>query len=186
MPQANVICVGNITIHLVSRLNQALSTSEKVSATYEIDAHAGILGAAMTAASDGAHVHLIGRVGRDAFADLILGNLHRRGVNTTFVRSVINSKTPLCLRLAFADGGSNEVRHVDAACSVSAEDILAARGAFLEADTLLLDDNLDEMARETAKHLAAKYGLTICSLGSPLPPLPVVTGTGANQLQETL
>src|SRR3954471_21545936 len=87
-PAAVVVIIGSINMDLVARTPRLPGAGETILGTGELLSIPGGTGAnqAVAAARLGADVHMVGRVGDDAFGRTLMRGLRTEGVNTRFVR----------------------------------------------------------------------------------------------------
>jgi sugar/nucleoside kinase (ribokinase family) len=163
----NVICVGNLSVQLVSSVESwpEVSSSQE-SQGYALSLAHGIAGRVLALAESDNSVHLISRIGHDDFGDLMLSAFRRAGVNTTFVKRLHNFQTPCNVKLVLPDGEMSEVSYPNvseqAGCMqsslVTCDEIESARAIFVGAKTVVLDYNIDDAAVKLTEKLAADYG----------------------------
>ncbi len=138
-PTARIAVVGSINMDLLVRSDRLPRPGETVLAD-DVRESPGGKGAnqAVAAARLGAAVAMIGRVGSDAFADRLLGNLGAEGVNTRWVQRTAECASGLAI-VAVDRTGENSITVVPGANrQVSPEDILAAADVIREADVALM------------------------------------------------
>ncbi|MCA9265302.1 MAG: ribokinase, partial [Planctomycetales bacterium] len=125
---------------------------------------------AVAAARLGAEVAMIGRVGDDAFANILVGNLSREGVDTRYIRR--QSDCPSGLAIVSVDrGGENAIMVVPGANSqVTARDAENAADMIADADVLLVQLEVATEAVVAALTIAKQHGVR-----TVLDPAPMVT-----------
>jgi ribokinase len=127
---------------------------------------------AVAAARLGAHVSIVGRVGRDAFADLLLHNLTAAGVDHTFVTQDPQAPTGVAL-IVVDDAGQNSIVVASGAnVRLSPADVEAAQSAIAAAAVLLLqlESPLETVTR--AAQVARAHGVTVILNPAPARSLP--------------
>ena len=93
---------------------------------------------AVAAARLGGQVYMVGRVGEDAFADVLVDNLKSSGVDTGFVQRDSNSPTGVAL-IVVDDAGENIIVVASGAnMQVTEADVAAAEQEIASSDVLLL------------------------------------------------
>lgn len=151
-PQKPIVVVGSINIDLVANTHHIPIAGETVSG-HDFQVHPGGKGAnqAVAIARLGYPVHLIGRVGSDAFGEQLRGHLASAGVDLSALRT---SKGPSGVAvLVVSDAGENS--------------IVVVPGANAHLNAKDIDDHIDlirssamvltqlETPLETALHLAS-------------------------------
>jgi ribokinase len=127
---------------------------------------------AVAAARLGAQVSMVGRVGRDAFAQTLLASLTAAGVDHHHVIQDAQAATGVAL-IVVDDGGQNSIVVAPGAnARLSPADVDAARAAIAAADVLLLqlESPLEAVAR--AAELAHAHGVTVILNPAPACDLP--------------
>jgi ribokinase len=127
---------------------------------------------AVAVARLGAEVSMIGRVGRDAFANPLLENLAAAGVDHTFVTRDSEAVTGVAL-IVVDDAGQNSIVVVSGANRrLSPADVDAAEVTIAAADALLLqlESPLETVTR--AAEVARIHGVTVILNPAPARPLP--------------
>jgi ribokinase len=127
---------------------------------------------AVAAARLGAAVTMVGRVGGDAFARLLLDNLAASGVDHTFVIQDSGAATGVALIVVDAAGQNSIVVASGANMRLSPADVEAAEAAIAAADVLLLqlETPLETVTR--AAQMAHAHGVTVILNPAPAQPLP--------------
>lgn len=171
---ARVTVVGSLNMDLVARVPRIPQPGETIIGS-DFRTLPGGKGAnqAVAAARLGARVSLIGRVGRDAFADSLLDNLAAAGVDYTFVAQDVEAATGMAL-IVVDDAGQNSIVVIPGAnMCLSPADVDAAEAIIAAADVLLLqlEIPLDTVTR--AAELAHGHGLTVVLNPAPARPLPI-------------
>jgi ribokinase len=127
---------------------------------------------AVAAARLGARVSMVGRVGRDAFAQPLLDNLFAAGVDHTLVARDPDAATGVAL-IVVDDAGENSIVVAPGAnMRLSPADVDDAESAIAAADALLLqlESPLETVTR--AAEVAHAHGVTVILNPAPAHPLP--------------
>jgi ribokinase len=127
---------------------------------------------AVAAARLGARVSMVGRVGRDAFAESLLNNLAAAGVDHTFVVHDPEAATGVAL-IAVDDAGQNSIIVASGAnARLSPADVDGAEAAIAGADALLLqlESPLETVTR--AAKVARAHGVPVILNPAPARSLP--------------
>ena len=171
--RAHVTVVGSLNMDLVARTPRIPQPGETIIGG---DFHTvpGGKGAnqAVAAARLGAQVSMVGRVGRDAFANPLLENLAAAGVDHTFVTQYPGAATGVAL-IVVDDAGQNSIVVASGAnMRLSPADVDAAEAAIAAADALLLqlESPLETVTR--AAEVARTHRVTVILNPAPARPLP--------------
>ncbi len=170
---AHVVVVGSLNMDLVARAPHIPQPGETILGR---DFHTlpGGKGAnqAVAAARLGARVTMVGRVGNDAFARLLLDNLVAAGIDHTCVIQDFRAATGVALIVVDAAGQNTIVVASGANARLSPADVEAAEAAIAKADVLLLqlETPLETVTR--AAQIAHAHGATVILNPSPAQPLP--------------
>ena len=171
--RAHVTVVGSLNMDLVARTPRIPQPGETIIGG---DFHTvpGGKGAnqAVAAARLGAQVSMVGRVGRDAFANPLLENLAAAGVDHTFVTQDPGAATGVAL-IVVDDAGQNSIVVASGAnMRLSPADVDAAEAAIAAADALLLqlESPLETVTR--AAEVARTHRVTVILNPAPARPLP--------------
>jgi ribokinase len=127
---------------------------------------------AVAAARLGAHVSMVGRVGRDAFADALLENLAADGIDHTHVAQDGEAATGVAL-IVVDDAGENSIVVASGAnMRLSPADVNAAEATIADSKTLLLqlESPLETVAR--AVEVARAHGIIVILNPAPARSLP--------------
>jgi ribokinase len=170
---ARVTVVGSLNMDLVARAPRIPQPGETIIGG---DFHTvpGGKGAnqAVAAARLGAQVSMVGRVGRDAFADPLLNNLAAAGVDHTFVTQDPEAATGVAL-IVVDDAGQNSIVVASGAnMRLSLADVDGAEAAIAAADALLLqlESPLETVTR--AAKVARAHGVKVILNPAPARSLP--------------
>ena len=139
MVSPRIAVLGSINMDLVIRCKRLPRPGETVLGDDLFEAPGG-KGAnqAVAAARLGASVSMIGRVGSDAFAERLLGNLALEGIDTSNVGRTEGCPSGVAT-VAIDQNGENSITVIPGANGrVSVDDVVAAADAIRAADVLLM------------------------------------------------
>jgi ribokinase len=170
---AHVTVVGSLNMDLVARAPRIPAPGETIIGSEFHNAPGG-KGAnqAVAAARLGAHVSMVGRVGRDAFGEALLENLASDGIDHTFVKQDPDAATGVAL-IVVDDAGQNSIVVASGAnMRLSPADVDAAKETVADADVLLLqlESPLETVAR--AAEVAREHGVRVILNPAPARQLP--------------
>jgi ribokinase len=170
---ANISVVGSLNMDLIARTPRFPQPGETIIGD-EFHTVPGGKGAnqAVAAARLGAQVSMVGRVGRDAFAESLLDNLAAAGVDHTFVIHDPEAATGVAL-IAVDDAGQNSIIVASGAnVRLSPADVDGAEAAIAGADALLLqlESPLETVTR--AAKVAHAHGVPVILNPAPARSLP--------------
>jgi ribokinase len=116
---------------------------------------------AVAAARMGAHVSMIGRVGRDGFGEQLLKVARQDGIDTRYISQDQGEATGIALITVDSQGRNTIVVASGANLALTPQHLHAARSAFQDAQVLVtqLENPLDTVSE--AISLAAQHGLQI-------------------------
>jgi ribokinase len=170
---AHVAVVGSLNMDLVARAPRIPQPGETIIGR---DFHTlpGGKGAnqAVAAARLGAAVAMVGRVGSDAFARLLLDNLAAAGVDHTAVVQDPGAATGVALIVVDAAGQNTIVVAAGANMRLSPADVETAEAAIAAADVLLLQLETPLETATRAAQIAHAHGVTVILNPAPAQPLP--------------
>jgi ribokinase len=170
---AHVAVVGSLNMDLVARAPRIPQPGETIIGR---DFHTlpGGKGAnqAVAAARLGAAVAMIGRVGSDAFARLLLDNLATAGVDHSSVIQDGEAATGVALIVVDAAGQNTIVVASGANMHLSPADVEAAETVIASADVLLLQLETPLETATRAAQIAHAHGVTVILNPAPAQPLP--------------
>jgi ribokinase len=175
--KAKIAVVGSLNMDLVARSPRIPVPGETIMGS-DFHTMPGGKGAnqAVAAARLGAQVSMVGCVGQDVFADLLLDNLAAAGVDSTFVSQEANVATGVALITVDDDGQNSIVVTMGANACLSPLKAEAAEPAIAAAKVLLLqlETPLETVMR--AAEIARAYGLKVILNPSPAPAKPFPAG----------
>ena len=170
-----VVVLGNINVDFVLTTRRLPRRGETLLAdTFRIVAGGKGANQAVAAARVGASVTLVGRVGNDVFAQQLLENLVREGVDTRYVVSDTECHTGTALVMVEPDGGNAILTALGANLRVAPGEVeRPLQQALAQADALLVQLGVPletvEAAVDAASSLGKKVFLDPTPLRSGLP-----------------
>jgi len=171
MPKTPRIAVlGSINMDLVVRCAKLPMPGETLLAESSSEICGG-KGAnqAVAAARVGGDVHMIGRVGSDAFADRLVENLRNERIDCSNVQTTGNSSSGLAI-VGVEESGQNSIMVVPGANGeLSLEDVEKARPAIESADVLLVQLEVPVDTVLASIQVAQKAGVKVILDPAPAP-----------------
>ena len=169
---AKVAVVGSINMDLVVRVPRFPSAGETIlgGAFQTIPGGKGA-NQAVAARRLGAEVAMIGRVGGDAFGDVLRHNLAQEGISTDRLAVDDGQATGVALITVEAGGENTIIVVAGANGRVTTADIDAARPLITGADILLMQLEIPLEVVEYAAELAQAGGVTLILNAAPAQPL---------------
>jgi ribokinase len=168
-----VTIVGSLNMDLVIRSPHIPQSGETIIG-HDFQTIPGGKGAnqAVAAARLGGQVSMVGRVGDDAFADVLLDNLSSSGVDAKYVRCDQNAATGVAL-IVVDDSGENIIVVASGAnMQLDETDITAAEQVISAADVLLLQLEVPLPVVTRAAQIAQDHGVTVVLNPAPARELP--------------
>jgi ribokinase len=168
-----VTVVGSLNMDLVIRSPHIPQSGETIIGS-DFQTIPGGKGAnqAVAAARLGAEVNMVGRVGKDAFADVLLENLASSGVESGFVRRDPTSATGVAL-IVVDDAGENIIVVASGAnMQLSEADVESAAHVISSSDVLLLQLEVPIPVVTRAAQIAQASGVTVILNPAPARQLP--------------
>jgi ribokinase len=168
-----VTVVGSLNMDLVIRSPHIPQSGETIIGS-DFQTIPGGKGAnqAVAAARLGAKVNMVGRVGKDAFADVLLENLASSGVESGFVRRDPASATGVAL-IVVDDAGENIIVVASGAnMQLSEADVESAAHVISSSDVLLLQLEVPIPVVTRAAQIAQASGVTVILNPAPARQLP--------------
>jgi ribokinase len=170
---ASIAVVGSLNMDLVIRSPRIPRPGETIIGG-EFHTVPGGKGAnqAVAAVRLGARVSMVGRVGRDAFADALLESLGADGIDDTFVVRDEEAATGVALIVVDDNGENSIVVSSGANMRLSPADVEAAESVIAAADLLIvqLEVPLESVIRSA--ELAHAHGAKVVLNPAPARPLP--------------
>ncbi|WP_287158067.1 ribokinase [Chloroflexus sp.] len=169
-----IMVVGSLNMDLVVRAPRHPQPGETVIGS-DFQTFPGGKGAnqAVAAARLGARVHLVGRVGVDAFGHTLLATAQEHGVDTTFVQRDPTAPTGVALITLDTQGQNTIVVAPGANMQVTEADVLRAESVLATADMLLMQLECPLEVVIAAARLAHHHGVPVVLNPAPARPLPV-------------
>lgn len=169
----HILVVGSINMDLVVRVPRHPQIGETILggsfATFP-----GGKGAnqAVAASRLGVKVKLIGRVGQDAFGQVLLEMAARDGVDTSFLIRDPEAASGVALITVDHAGRNTIVVAAGANARLTPDDVISAEAAFQGASVLVMQLEIPLPAVEKSIQLARSYGSKIILNPAPAQPLP--------------
>ena len=126
--------------------------------------------AAARAGADG--VHMVGRVGADAFGEEIVRTLEEDGVDCRYVTRDQFAGTGVAIPLVLDDGSNSIIAIPRANLEMTAAEIVAAKDVLTAVDVLLVQFEVSMEAVETAMAIAREAGVRVVLNPAPITPHP--------------
>jgi ribokinase len=169
---SKVAVVGSINMDLVVRAPRfALGGETILGHTFNTIPGGKGANQAVAARRQGADVCMIGRVGGDAFGEIMSRNLEREGINTERVLGDQGESSGVAL-ITVDDSGENTIIVVAGANGrLSAADTEAASRLIADADILLMQLEIPLAVVEQAAQVARAGGATVILNAAPAQPL---------------
>ena len=168
------ICVvGSLNMDLVIRSPHIPQPGETILGS-DFQTFPGGKGAnqAVAAARLGAHVSMVGRLGQDSFADVLLENLGASGVDTTYITTDPGAASGVAL-IVVDDRGENSIVVASGAnIEVDAGQVEAAGDRIASADVLVLQLEIPLPAVIRSAEIAREHAVTVVLNPAPARELP--------------
>lgn len=166
-----IAVIGSINMDLTAKAERHPGKGETVSGR-DLQYSPGGKGAnqAVAAARLGGNVTMFGCVGEDVFADRLLNNLSRNGVNTAYISRVSGVSSGIAM-ITVADGDNSIVVIPGANESVTPAYLEERKEAILEADILVLQNEIPQESIVYAADLGRQAGKLIIYNPAPVAPL---------------
>lgn len=169
-----IVVVGSINMDLVLRCRMLARPGETITGQSLMEIPGG-KGAnqAVAAARLGAKVTMVGRVGDDAFGQTLRDGLSREGIDVSRVQITAGVGSGVAV-IQVDDAGQNSIVVIPGANGlVTPLDVLAAESLIREADVVLLQFEIPQVAVETAVQLARRH--RVCVIVDPAPAMSGVS-----------
>jgi len=170
---AKITVVGSLNMDLVVRAPYIPQPGETIIGS-EFQTIPGGKGAnqAVATARLGGQVSMVGRVGDDAFADVLLDNLKSAEVDSTFVTRDLKTASGVALIVVDDQGENSIVVASGANMHLTVEDIEAARQIIADSDVLLLQLEVPLPVITRAAQIAQEHQVTVILNPAPAMTLP--------------
>ncbi|UCE00506.1 MAG: ribokinase, partial [Chloroflexota bacterium] len=170
---ARITVVGSLNMDLVIRAPHIPKPGETIIGG-EFQTIPGGKGAnqAMAAARLGVQVTMVGRVGEDPFADVLLANLISAGIDTGFIERDEHAASGVALIVVDDDGENSIVVASGANMQMTLEDVEAAAGVITNSDVLLLQLEVPLPVVGWAAQMAHSHGVPVILNPAPAQKLP--------------
>ncbi len=170
----DIVVVGSMNVDVSVTATHLPVPGETVRARgLEIGPGGKGLNQAVAASRLGARVHMVGRVGRDRFAEIPLDALARAGVDTSGVDALEGEHTGTALICVDQETGQNQIAVAAGANRAVSEDhVRDAIGAFRASAVLLVQLELPLETVEVALELARQHRVTTVLDPAPFCELP--------------
>ena len=167
-----IAVIGSINMDLTAKTERHPGKGETVSG-WDLQYVPGGKGAnqAVAAARLGGSVMMFGCVGEDAFGDRLTDNLARNGVDTTYVRKINGVSSGIAM-ITVAENDNSIVVIPGANHCVTPEYLEEVKNAVLEADIIVLQNEIPQETVLAAINLAHCAGKTVIYNPAPVVPLP--------------
>jgi ribokinase len=159
----SIVVIGSINTDLTIQVPHFAACNETVLGNGDFATTQGGKGAnqAVAAAAGGLPVHMIGKVGADAFGDAAIADLVSSGVNCDLVSREPDHSTGIAAIFVDTEGNNSITVAPGANACVSASDVHAAESVIAEADIVMLQLEIPLAAVSEAIELANRYGTKI-------------------------
>ena len=171
---ARIAVVGSLNMDLVIRAEHIPEPGETILGS-DFQTIPGGKGAnqAVAAARLGAEVSMVGRLGNDSFADILLDNLAAYGIATSHVIKDALAPSGVALIVVDQAGENSIVVASGANMQVSEADVEAAQAVIAGADVLILQLEIPLPAVQRAARIAADHAVPVLLNPAPARELPV-------------
>jgi ribokinase len=168
-----IAVVGSLNMDLVIRSPRIPQPGETILGS-DFQTIPGGKGAnqAVAAARLAAQVSMVGRLGNDAFARVLLQNLTESQVDCTYIQNDHKAATGVALIVVDDQGENSIVVASGANMRVSAQDVTAAQSAITSAQVLVLQLEIPDAAVLRAAQIARENGVMVILNPAPARELP--------------
>lgn len=169
-----IAVIGSINMDLTCQTERHPGKGETISGR-DLQYIPGGKGAnqAVAAARLGGDVTMFGCVGDDAFADRLVDNLERNGVDTTYIRKVSGVSSGIAM-ITVAQSDNSIVVIPGANGCVSTEYLETVKDAVLKADIIILQNEIPQETVLATIDMAYAAGKTV--IYNPAPVVPLAEG----------
>lgn len=159
----SIVVIGSINTDLTIQVPHFAACNETVLGNGDFTTTQGGKGAnqAVAAAAGGLPVHMLGKVGDDAFGDSAIADLLAAGVNCDLVTREADHSTGIAAIFVDTEGNNSITVAPGANACVTASDVYAAEPVIADADFVMLQLEIPLEAVSAAIELAGRYGTKI-------------------------
>lgn len=159
----SIVVIGSINTDLTIQVPHFAACNETVLGNGDFATTQGGKGAnqAVAAAAGGLPVHMIGKVGADAFGDAAISDLLTSGINCDLVTRETGHSTGIAAIFVDSEGNNSITVAPGANACVSAADVRAAKSVIADADIVMLQLEIPLEAVSEAIALANRYDTKI-------------------------
>jgi len=189
----SIVVIGSINTDLTIQVPHFAKCNETVLGNGDFATTQGGKGAnqAVAAAAGGLPVHMIGKVGADAFGDAAIADLMASGVNCDHVNRETDHSTGIAAIFVDSDGNNSITVAPGANACVTLADVQAATSIIADADIVMLQLEIPVAAVNEAIAIANRHGTKVMLDPAPataeLPELDGVDYLTPNEIEaETL
>jgi len=189
----SIVVIGSINTDLTIQVPHFAKCNETVLGNGDFATTQGGKGAnqAVAAAAGGLPVHMIGKVGADAFGDAAIADLMASGVNCDHVNRETDHSTGIAAIFVDSDGNNSITVAPGANACVTPADVQAATSIIADADIVMLQLEIPVAAVNEAIAIANRHGTKVMLDPAPataeLPELDGVDYLTPNEIEaETL
>lgn len=169
----HIVVVGSINMDLVITVKRRPQCGETViGETFGMFIGGKGFNQAIAAARMGAHVHMIGRVGKDIFGQRCVQALQHEGIDTRAVVIDSEAATGIAMPVIDAQGDNSIIIVPGANMRLSSEDVERAADVIAQADLLMAQLEVPLATVECAAELASKSSTMVLLNPAPAQTLP--------------
>lgn len=185
----SIVVIGSINTDLTIQVPHIAARNETVLGNGDFATTQGGKGAnqAVAAAAGGLPVHMVGKVGGDAFGDAAIADLLSSGVNCDLVTREAEHSTGIAAIFVDAEGNNSITVAPGANACVKASDVRRAESVIADADFVMLQLEIPLEAVTAAIEIASRYGTKVILDPAPatavLPPLGGIDYITPNEVE---
>ena len=159
----SIVVIGSINTDLTIQVPHFARCNETVLGNGDFATTQGGKGAnqAVAAAAGGLPVHMIGKVGSDAFGDAAIADLMASGVNCDHVNRETDHSTGIAAIFVDSDGNNSITVAPGANACVTPADVQAATSIIADADIVMLQLEIPVAAVNEAIAIANRHGTKV-------------------------
>lgn len=174
MPHPKVTVVGSANVDLVIRAERMPNKGETlIGEAFDIFTGGKGFNQATAAARLGAEVTFIGRIGEDAFGEMLRSAMESEQIDTQFVKTDADNGTGIATIVVEPDGDNSIIVVPRANMCITPTDIDTAGDSIANADVLLLQLETPIDASKRAAEIARENGTIVLLDPAPARQLPV-------------